>query len=456
MPPNGTQPTSLFIAGGGDVGQNWDYFNSNTLPSMNKAYSVLGYGRYYGDTRITYLNPIGYQDWDGDGVDDGIVDIDSVTKDTLRAALQALVDEDNAAFPNVLFFAGHGYAGEIDINGSAEDNISITQLDEWIDSTDLSLHTPLVMLFEACFSGGFIPTLADSNRVIISACRDDQFADYLDGQSFSTRFWEEVWYGNSVGDAFSIASSWSNVFLNEQEPQLDADGDGIANQEEDFAAADTIYLGGVYQHGAVLPEIIEAPEFLNSSDDQIDVWVQFNRNLDNAWCVLYPIDYTGVPNVEDLPRINLSRGEDFNYSGTFSDISPFSDDQDLEIIIYGVADLYNTIVPHIIPVFPGSASSTDNQLLPQTTKLKSCYPNPFNSTVSISFQIASQSRIDLRIYDVQGRLIKRVASQDIRPGEYVHHWDGLDSHGKAMSSGIYLIQMIANDFSATKKVTLLK
>jgi len=456
VPPSGTQATSLFIAGGGDVGQNWDYFNSNTLPSMNNAYSILSYGRYYGDTRITYINPIGYQDWDGDGIDDNIVDIDLITSDTLRSAIQSLVDEDNQAFPNILFFAGHGYTGEIDINGNAADNVAISELDDWIDSTVLALHTPLIMLFEACFSGSFIPTLADSNRVIISACRADQFADYLDGQCFSTRFWEEIWYGNSVADAFTIASSWSHVFLNEQEPQIDADGDGIANEVEDFAAADTIYIGGVYQHGAVLPEIVEAPEFINTMDGELEVSIRFNRSMDNTWCVLYPVDYTGTPEIEELPRINLSRGDNFIYSGTFESLAPFSSEQDLEVIIYGVADLYNTIVPHIIPVFPGSASATESPVLPTETSLNACFPNPFNATISLSFQIAEETQLGLNIYDIKGRRIKQVVYQDILPGTYQQQWDGMNDYGQAVSSGIYIVQMVTEDHAFTRKVTLLK
>ncbi len=456
VPPSGTQPTSLFIAGGGDVGANWDYFNSNTLPSLNHAYSVMSYGRYYGDTRIAYLNPIGFQDWNGDGVDDEIVDIDLITTDTLRATIESLIDENNDAFPNVLFFAGHGYSGEIDINGDALDNLSISVLDGWLDSTSLTDHTPLVILFEACFSGGFVPTLADSNRIIISACRDDQFADYMDGQCFSTRFWEEIWYGNSLADAFSIASDWSQVFLNAQEPQLDADGNGIGNEATDFAIADTIYLGGVYQHGAVLPEIVDAPEFLNTEDGKIEVSIRFNRSMDNAWCVLYPVDYAGIPEVVELPRINLSRTDNFIYNGTFESIAPFSSDQDLEIIVYGVADLYNTIVPHIIPVFPGSASATESPVLPTETSLNACFPNPFNATISLSFQIAEETQLGLNIYDIKGRRIKQVVYQDILPGTYQQQWDGMNDYGQAVSSGIYIVQMVTEDHAFTRKVTLLK
>jgi hypothetical protein len=456
VPPMGTQPTSLVIAGGGDIGQNWEYFNSNTIPSTNQAYSVLGYGRYYGDTRIAYLNPIGFQDWDGDGVDDQIVDIDSVTQDTLYATLQSLIDEDNDMYPNVVFFAGHGYSGEIDINGNAADNVTISQFDQWLIDANLTTHTPLIVLFEACFSGGFIPTVAGENRIVIGACREDQFADYLNGQCFSTRFWEEIWYGNSVWDAFNIAANWSNVFLNEQEPQLDADGDGIANEEDDQAIADTLYIGGVYQHGAVLPEIVEAPEFVNSEDGQVEIWVRCNRNLDRVWCVLYPKEYAGEPAVDQLPRLELVQGENFSYTGRFESIEPFSEDEDLEAIVYGVADLYNTIVPYIVPVFPAPITAVNERLVPDRTELKSCYPNPFNTTVSIRFQIASENSMDIRVYDVQGRLVRRLLNQKILPGEYVYHWNGLDDQGQIQASGIYIIQMHAGDYSASRKVTLLK
>ena len=456
IPPEGANPTSLIIAGGGDTQTNWEYFSQNTNPSTNETYLKMAYGRYYGDTRLHYMNPIAVQDWDGDGVDDEIVDESTITPATVETAIGSLVDDLDNMFPNVLFFAGHGYVGELDINGSASDNVGIADLSSWITSANLETNTPLVVVFEACFSGGFVQPLAANNRVVISACREDQFADYLNGESFSTRFWEEIWYGNSVGAAFDVASDWSFFFLNQQEPYLDADGNGIPNEESDFVIADGIYLGGEFQHGAVLPAVQDAPEFVNILGESINVWTTFNRRMDRVWCRLVPINYSGTPSFDQLPTFELEVESGFRYSVDLNVSELFTLDEDYIAIIYGVADFYNSIVPRHIQLKQEVVSIDPIQLLPEKFEVSNAYPNPFNPSTTVRYGLPEAADVGIVIYDILGRQIRSWEIADQKAGWYNLNWNGIDKSGNNVQTGVYLARIQAGSYSKVVKMLYLK
>ena len=89
--------------------------------------------------------------------------------------------------------------------------------------------------------------------------------------------------------------------------------------------------------------------------------------------------------------------------------------------------------------------------IPATYSLAQNYPNPFNPTTVISFQLPVTSRTTLRIYDVLGREVVTLVDE-VRPaGTYTLRWDAAQN-----SSGIYFYRLQAGNFTATKKLVLLK
>lgn len=84
------------------------------------------------------------------------------------------------------------------------------------------------------------------------------------------------------------------------------------------------------------------------------------------------------------------------------------------------------------------------------------YPNPFNSATSIVFEIPISSEVNIRIYNLTGREIRKLTDKNFTPGVYTIEWHGLDNKGKAVESGMYLIQMVSRDYVHTKKCLLLK
>jgi hypothetical protein len=89
-------------------------------------------------------------------------------------------------------------------------------------------------------------------------------------------------------------------------------------------------------------------------------------------------------------------------------------------------------------------------LVPLSYSLHQNYPNPFNPTTTISFDLPVASQYDLTIYNVTGQAIKTYSSY-ADPGTVVIEWNAED-----VASGVYFYRIVAGDFTAAKKMMLLK
>jgi hypothetical protein len=107
----------------------------------------------------------------------------------------------------------------------------------------------------------------------------------------------------------------------------------------------------------------------------------------------------------------------------------------------------------------GSTTGTDD---PNTTPviqpviLHQNYPNPFNPETTISFTLKQPSKIELRVYNLKGQLVKKLFSEAKPAGAHSIIWDGTDDNNRTVSSGIYTYKLSSGKFSTTKKMILLK
>jgi hypothetical protein len=85
------------------------------------------------------------------------------------------------------------------------------------------------------------------------------------------------------------------------------------------------------------------------------------------------------------------------------------------------------------------------------------YPNPFNPQTTIAFSIRERGHVTISIYNVAGQHLKTVLDESRAAGSYTDvRWDGTDAAGSPVASGVYLYRLVAGDFSATRKLVLLK
>jgi endoglucanase len=89
--------------------------------------------------------------------------------------------------------------------------------------------------------------------------------------------------------------------------------------------------------------------------------------------------------------------------------------------------------------------------IPKEVTLDQNFPNPFNPTTVISYQISSRSRITLKVYDVLGREVANLADEISEPGYYSVRFSGSN-----LSSGVYFYRLQAGSFIGTKKLVLLR
>jgi hypothetical protein len=83
--------------------------------------------------------------------------------------------------------------------------------------------------------------------------------------------------------------------------------------------------------------------------------------------------------------------------------------------------------------------------------LQNNYPNPFNARTTIEYNVPFAMRITLEIYDILGRKVETLIDEFHYPGSYAVTWDA--SH---VSSGMYFYRIQAGDYSATKRMSIIK
>jgi len=132
--------------------------------------------------------------------------------------------------------------------------------------------------------------------------------------------------------------------------------------------------------------------------------------------------------------------------------------RDTEPIVPGSLITGNAItsVPNIRLYFDSHSSEKDQLSSPNTTKLISNYPNPFNPSTTISFIIEKTTPVTIDIYNVKGQRVRTFNTQLYTPGQHTVIWNGSDDSGHPMASGVYFYRMQTDDYSAIKKMLLLK
>ncbi len=89
-------------------------------------------------------------------------------------------------------------------------------------------------------------------------------------------------------------------------------------------------------------------------------------------------------------------------------------------------------------------------------RLLSNHPNPFNPSTNISYELAQPGHVEIIIYDVMGKEINTLVSEQRTAGLYQAQWDGKSSQGIEVAAGMYFYQLSFNGSAETKKMLLIK
>lgn len=122
-------------------------------------------------------------------------------------------------------------------------------------------------------------------------------------------------------------------------------------------------------------------------------------------------------------------------------------------LVYKVADITKID-------FSGLPTGTEGiqkfQHIVKSFKLMQNYPNPFNPSTKIQYEIPDASKIEISIYDMNGRLIKTIVNEHQQAGSYRVIWDGMNKSGNKVSSGVYVYTVKFGNIVSSKKMMFLK
>jgi len=101
-------------------------------------------------------------------------------------------------------------------------------------------------------------------------------------------------------------------------------------------------------------------------------------------------------------------------------------------------------------------SSNEDLVTVAQTRIRGNYPNPFNPSTTIHYDLAQSAPTLIEIYNAKGQLVKTLLNQTQAMGSHRISWNGLDEQGNSVSSGVYYFKLRSGKFSSSKKMVLMK
>ncbi|MBD3374815.1 T9SS type A sorting domain-containing protein [candidate division KSB1 bacterium] len=186
-----------------------------------------------------------------------------------------------------------------------------------------------------------------------------------------------------------------------------------------------------------------------SCDGFLNAWMDFNNN--GNWTDPGEHIFVDEPLQKGQSTLGIPVPEEFVTSEIFSRFR-FSTVPGLDFVgiaIDGeVEDYYITLV--VTDVKQGSAKTPSRYALYQN------YPNPFNPSTELSFDLPNECEVELVIYDLIGERVCDLLNDHMQAGQHRVRWNGRNNAGNLVPTGIYLVHMRAGEFTATRKIILLK
>ena len=96
------------------------------------------------------------------------------------------------------------------------------------------------------------------------------------------------------------------------------------------------------------------------------------------------------------------------------------------------------------------------EIIIPATRLDNNYPNPFNPITNIDFSIKETGNVIIEVYNLKGQLVNTLINEIKEMGDHTAIWNGTDNAGKPVSSGVYFYKMKTDNYTATKKMILMK
>lgn len=121
-----------------------------------------------------------------------------------------------------------------------------------------------------------------------------------------------------------------------------------------------------------------------------------------------------------------------------------------------------SIPPVLVRERPGiiyvSGSDADNgdPAIPSINSMSQNYPNPFNPTTTIKYSLAKSGQVSISVFNILGQKVKSLVNESRPAGENTTVWDGKDSSGSEVASGVYFYRIHSESLDETRKMILMR
>jgi FlgD Ig-like domain len=185
----------------------------------------------------------------------------------------------------------------------------------------------------------------------------------------------------------------------------------------------------------------------------LSVWPATSLNGENSITINYNLsDFSGIAGAFTNPltlTVHHWNSASGRWEALISDVDTSATKVQARISEAGVYALFTSDI---------QTDVDDDEIvtLPKRFKVHQNYPNPFNPTTVISYSLPMKAEVTISIYNVLGQRVTIFDQGQQSAGEHSVTWDATDKHGKAVASGMYFYKVTAEEFSASRKMVLLK
>ncbi len=242
---------------------------------------------------------------------------------------------------------------------------------------------------------------------------------------------------------FSAPTGWKSIATSFSTPNVPA--------SRNRAQTNTFQMGypAIGMSGSQIVVVYQAMQRETSAVgfNFIDVFAVRSTNGGNTWSTPYNVTqtvnlderYPAISPWNEAGFVNITWQEDSQPgSAAFTDLAPLSRARQ-KFLKLNLASLTFTGV--------GEGGSE----LATSFKLAQNFPNPFNPATKIDYTIAKAGLVTIKVYDVLGREVASLLNESLQPGSYQVTFDGHN-----LASGLYMYKMVANGFTETKRMMLVK
>ncbi len=268
---------------------------------------------------------------------------------------------------------------------------------------------------------------------------------------------------------YNSDQGWQDAYFHESNCKIVGNENWLVNVWYDGAKLQSAYYEEEGYDGWV-----KQPELaIIISDDNGETWsdiryINANPN-DNVIDPVNHYDGNYAPEFEGMLPVTISLGDDLeilsnepgNYHAKLHFV--FMDDDD-----YGSAagqtvnagDLTNSALRYAAIDLEFQAEWNPNSSVDETVSSPNIklfnYPNPFNPTTTISYNMIEEGNVSIEVFNIKGQLVKTLINEHMTAGEHTLVWEGTNNNSQKVSSGMYFYKMKSGNYSSTKKMILMK